>query len=291
MNEKKYFLMFLCLLAVFFLISCSGSPDFDTMLPDLPLNVTEYNYEDWTRINVDERYVLNANPWNAELSPYPYAQSIFLGDEDGKAFFGWQWYWMNDDVWVLSYPEVFCGYSPFGTMGELGHTEGFPVRIGTHSFKSTFDIVINTSSVESRDIWDMAFDIWFLFSTSNPDNFGRLDIKAEMMIWLKYTNQLLFYLYDEPHDSFTNNGITYDYFRDPAFPDGNGVDGAHYFTAFLATTPVLSSDDFDITPFISYLIDNGVLTESDFLTTIELGTEVVKGRGEVIIRDYSVTVE
>jgi hypothetical protein len=60
--------------------------------------------------------------------------------------------------------------------------------------------------------------------------------------------------------------------------------------AFVSKKAIYSSADFDLTPFITYLVDHGYLTPSDYIATVELGTGIVIGAGQVVIRNFSVTV-
>jgi serralysin len=272
------------------LLSCQNS-SMEATLPALPDGVTEVNGDDWNRIMTDDGYVLNSNPWNKTAAAKPYAQKIFKGVSNGTSFFGWQWFWNNtNDYTVLAYPQVFCGWSPFGPMGTIGHMPGYPYTIGGHSFHSTFDITMETHPVMGQEVWDLTFDLWILDSSCNPANFGRRDIKCEIMVWLDSKNSLLPRWLGSPNDTMTANGYTFDYYFYEHQADGNGPDGTHLYAAFSSQTPIHSSNDFDLTPFMTYLVNHGILTANDYVTTIELGTEVIIGSGQTIVRNYSVTV-
>ncbi len=260
------------------------------VLPDLPDGVTEVNDNDWG-IMADDGYVLNRNPWNIKAASKPYAQNVFKGVSNSISFFGWQWYWNNtNDYTVLAYPEVFCGWSPFGPMGTNGHTPGYPYIIGGHGFQSTFDITMATSPVNGKNTWDLAYDIWVLNSACNPTNFGRSDIKAEIMVWLDSRNSLLPLWLGQPNDTLIANGCTFDYYYYPNQADGNGPGGTHIYAAFSSQTPIYFSTNFNLTIFITYLVNHGIITSNDYIATVELGTEVVIGSGQTVIKNYSVIV-
>lgn len=282
------------LFTVLSLVACNSSSTTTTTttaaLPDLPDGVTEVNSDDWGTIT-HNGYVLNSNPWNEKKASEPHAQKVFCGVSNGIPFFGWQWSWNNaNDYTVLAYPEVFCGYSPFGPMGTIGHTPGYPCAIGGHGFHSSFDVAMTTAPVNGGECWDLAYDIWILSSTSDPANFGRGDVKCEIMIWLDSKNSLLPRWLGNPKDTITANGNAFDYYYYPNQADGNGQGGAHLYAAFSAEKPIHASSDFDFTPFLAYLTAKGVLSSADYVATIELGTEVIIGSGQAVVRNYSVTV-
>jgi hypothetical protein len=278
------------LFATALVTACHKEPSLTATFPALPAGVTEIN-GDWGSIMTNDNYVVNSNPWNKQAALEPYAQNIFKGISNGVTFFGWQWYWNNaNNYTVLAYPEVFCGWSPFGPMGTIGHMSGYPYMISGHNFHSTFDITMETYSVNGEECWNLTYDIWVLSSTCDPANFGRTDIKCEIMIWLDSKNSLLPRWLGSPNDVLEANGYTFDYYYYANQADGNGPNGSHRYAAFSSRTPIHSSTDFDLTPFMTYLVNHGILNSSDYITTVELGNEVVIGSGQTVIRNYSVTV-
>lgn len=291
-KDCKRLLLCIPIIVPLFFVACqsSSSTESTATLPSLPDGVTTVNYEDWGTIT-DNGYVINSNPWNEKKAPDPHAQGIFTGVSNGVSFFGWQWNWNNsNDYTILAYPEVFCGNSPFGSMGTIGHTPGYPYAIGGHSFHSTFDISIATSPVKGEECWDLAYDIWILSSSCDTANYGRSDIKCEIMVWLDSEGALLSRWLGNPADTITGNGSKFDYYYYENQADGNGPGGTHPYAAFSSEKPIHSSSGFDFAPFLSYLEAKGVLTANDYVATIELGTEVVIGSGQTIVRNYSVSV-
>ena len=231
-------------------------------------------------------------PWNQAKASLPYAHRAFKGEAGGVPFFGWQWYWNNADTHtVLAYPNAACGASPWGTMGSIGKTPGYPRTIGNIDIHSTFDIDIDTKPLKGHDVWDLAYDIWVLDEDCNPADFGPGDIKGEIMVWLDARNFSVYGWLGKPLDTVTENGRLFDYWYYPDQADGNGRDGKHRYMAFVSRTPIHSSSDFDLSPYFAYLVDKGYLAANDYLALVELGTENVMGEGQVIVKNYSVTVK
>jgi len=254
----------------------------------LPAGVTDVKSDNNDSITIDSNYAVENNEWNYQAASQPYSESIFQGVSNGTSFFGWQWSWNSSNQGtVLSYPEVFCGWSPWLPAGF--HSPGYPYAIAGHTFHSTFDITMTTSTISGGDTYDLAYDIWIIKSTSDPTNFTASDIKCELMIWLDSKNATPDGV--APSGSLSANGYTFDYYYSP-----NQSSGTTYnwiYAAFSQSTPIYTSPvgDFDITPFLTYLTTNGVLSPDDYVATVELGTEVAIGAGQAVIRSYSVTVQ
>ena len=273
------------------LVACAPSPPLEATLPPLPAGVTEYVPDDWGTITTAGDYLLSNCPWNQKAADSPYAHRIFKG-EDGGPFCGWQWFWNNgDDYTVLAYPNAACGASPWGSLGGAsGRTPGYPRAIGGISLHSTFDVAIQTEPVEGKDVWDLAFDIWVLDKGSAPATFGPVDIKGEIMVWLDANNFSLSGWLGDPLGTLTANGSDFDYWFYPDQADGNGPGGKHLYMAFVSRTPIHASSDFDLSPFFTYLTNKGYLSADDYLALVEFGTENIAGMGQVILKNYSVTL-
>ena len=264
----------------------SGSSSSRTQEPALPDGVTIHKNRPGDTIQLDSEYILINNEWNAAAASPPYSETVFTGDSDGIPFFGWSWSWNNSNRWtVLTYPEVLYGQSPWSPAGF--HSAGFiPVTVGGHTVQSSFDISLLTSPVSAFDTYDVAYDIWILKATANPASFSASDIKCELMIWLDTKNAIPDGL--SPSDSLTANGNNFGFYYNPN--QSSGTSYQWIYAAFSSPSPILHSTDFDITPFLTYLTDHGVLSTSDYVASIELGIEVAIGAGQMVIRDYSVTV-
>jgi hypothetical protein len=237
-------------------------------------------------IPLDAEYVILNNEWNAGAASPPYSETIFRGASAGSSFFGWSWSWNNASQWtVLTYPEVLYGRSPWSPAGF--HTAGFvPFTIGGHTVHSTFDISLSTTPVSGFDTYDVAYDIWILSATADPASFSASDIKCELMIWLDSRNTVPDGL--APTGSLTANGSDFGYYYAPDQSSGTAY---HWiYAAFSPPSAILQSADFDITPFLTYLTDQGVLSTGDYVASVELGIEVAIGAGQMIVRNYSVTV-
>jgi len=283
-------LIFLFVFGILFLGSCSKLPDAgnsnspgSTGLPD---SVTSFKTNNNDQIVIDSRYMVNNNEWNIQHTSFPCSEIIFKGNTRGSDYFGWKWSMNNPDQYtVLTYPEVFCGDTPWAPSAT--HPVDFPFTIAGHGLTSSFNINQTTTTAFGGNTYDLAYDIWIISNTSNPASFTSKDIKCELMIWLASANAIPDGL--APTGSITANGYTFNYYYSPT---QGGSPHTWTYAAFSAGsgTQIFNAASFDIAPFLAYLTNNGVLNPGDYVCTVELGTEVSIGEGITVISNYSVVV-
>ncbi len=61
-------------------------------------------------------------------------------------------------------------------------------------------------------------------------------------------------------------------------------------TAFVAREPILKGP-LDLSGFVDYLVDQGILTKDLHIASVELGNEIIEGKGIVHISDYRLTIQ
>ena len=44
----------------------------------------------------------------------------------------------------------------------------------------------------------------------------------------------------------------------------------------------------DVSAFIDYLLQKGIMSKNEYITCLELGNEVTSGSGSTVIRDYEI---
>lgn len=255
-------------------------------LPPLPAGVNAYGYNNNSLIPIAGGYTVINNEWNLQAATGG-SETIFADtNSSGAVFFGWQWNWGNSTTYnVIAYPEIFYGSSPWSST----HTAGFPFSITGHTVTSSFNISMETLQILNWDTYDTAYDIWIISNTSNPLSFSAGDIKCELMIWLSSLNAIPDGL--SPSGSMTANGYAFNYYYHPGQSSGTAY--SWIYAAFSAgpAVQIFNESSFNITPFLDYLTNIGVLNPGDYVCTVELGTEVAIGQGMTVISNYSVTVQ
>jgi hypothetical protein len=253
--------------------------------PPLPDGVAASKSGPGESLPFEDRFSVNNNEWNAQAASKPYSETVFTGASGGKDFFGWSWSWRNSNPYtVLSYPEVFLGQSPWAPGSKpMGFS---PFTVGGHTLRSSFDIEQTTSPIGGWNTYDLTYDIWILKSGTDLGHISASDIKCELMLWIDSRNAIPDGL--SPAGALEANGRRFNFYCNPS--QSSGTSYSWIYAAFSATKPLLKCADFDITPFLTYLVDRGLIGASDYVSTVELGTEVAVGSGRTIVRDYSVTI-
>jgi hypothetical protein len=227
-------------------------------------------------IRLDDGYVLSNNIWNKGAASGPYTEDIFRDVLNGAPVFGWEWQWPSSSN-VVSYPEVIYGDKPWGP--DLKLVPAFPFLVGSRNITARFDITL-----EAKGFYNMAFSLWIVSSLPAT----REKITHEIMIWN-------FNHFGEPagirRGTVEVGGVTYDLYVRESHGDASGQNANTWtYVAFAARTPVLKGP-LQISLFVDYLLAKGILARDEYLTSVELGNEIMEGTGKVLIQGYSIVVE
>jgi hypothetical protein len=188
---------------------------------------------------------------------------------------GWgtSWEWSGGQYSVKSFSSSVLGWH----WGWQRPGTELPVRLSDNrSVPTTWNYSVNASGT-----MNVAYDLW-LHSQSNPD--WSNNPTDEIMIWPYKiggagpagTKQA----------TVTLGGGTWDLYRG-WIDAGNGV-GWNVFS-FVRTSNT-TSVNFDLRDFTSNLVNRGWLSNSKYLTSVQAGTEVFTGRGQLDTNSYWVDV-
>ena len=170
---------------------------------------------------------------------------------------------------VKAYPEIIFGVSPYGgatTWTDTAHS--FPVQVNKiDGLTATFDTAIagNTGG------FNVSFDIWL---TSKP--FGDAStITNEIMVWThKPANDAL------------------------GTPVGTFNDGAHTGTIYHTGTYTaivldqdLPSGSLNISAVLGTLQKLGIVSSSEYLASVQFGSEVMNGVGSLTINNFAMSLQ
>ena len=275
MKPFRAFLLTAALLSI--MTACASSSDASRSGAYPPEGtVSALNESDWGSVTFGTRYRVVNNVWNKGACTGSHAQRVFLEDIAGTQAFGWQWDWRNGGYNVCAYPEVILGDKPWDASS--GISTAFPVRAGTADITADFDL-----SVRARGTYNMAFSLWCVSSLPA----GIDTISHEIMIWnlnhgmtpagVKFA-------------TVTLGGIAYDVYKKGNHSDDSGGSAHHWtYIAFCAKEPI-TQGPLKISDFVDYLLAQGILTPSNYVTSVELGNEIVTGSGAVDARAYAITV-
>lgn len=215
------------------------------------------------------KYWLNSNLWGAHTgSGSQCLWNTFANDS--TIAWGTSWDWSGQANSVKSYNCAVLGWH-WGW--KLAHT-GLPLRLSEHRSVHTtwsFDL---TQTTPGR--LNVAYDLWL---SANPE-LGNASADHEIMIWL-YQNGNISPIGSKQSTTMIG-GSNWDLWEGSLPECGWPV---HSFVRATNTT----SQSLDLADFFDYLISRG-LSDSNYLISVEAGTEVFTGAGQLDTTSYSVDI-
>ncbi|PXX98934.1 hypothetical protein DF185_16310 [Marinifilum breve] len=270
------------------------------------------------------KYRLSNNIWNGGVfdGPYPREDVGFQGifskrGEEGKNVYpmGWYFSWKTNTYGVISYPAIIYGHRPWSTfstdpeklMAKLDDLSKLEVRMDVK-----MDAEYEKYSSKKNQIdpgYNLGIEVWLYDQFVEPSNVkpkGNVGHIHEFHIWLRRNSMF-------PAGSIVENDIEIDSDGDGEVEyydlwDGRAANG-RYTVFVLKTEKGAKRNDFnhqipsikvkktvDVKMFLSYIREKGYLTNgdgsvSDYVGSVEFGTEIIRGDGFLSLFDYEVIVE
>jgi len=151
---------------------------------------------------------------------------------------------------------------------------GYNFNARTLSSISKIPVIWNWQSTDyASSVYDVSFDTFLAPSASGSHT-------IEVMIWVASVGGA------GPIGSTiatpSINGITWNLHKGP-----NGSTTVYSFVAPYS----LNSVNFDLKPFYNWLTTNGYFSQSEYLTTIQIGTEPFSGSSRLLTSEYEISIE
>jgi xyloglucan-specific endo-beta-1,4-glucanase len=227
------------------------------------------------------KYWINNNVWGRPADDGTSQQCSWLNCLWGDTLaWGTSWNWTGVANSAKAYPSVVLGWH----WGLKVPDTGLPVQISDNRAVNTgWNFTVARSDAGSLAL-DVSYDLW-LHTIPQPDSSGT-DANAptdEVMIWL-YGQGPLSPVGDRVAGAISLADTTWDLWE--------GAPSGYSWTThtFLRTTNTNSST-LNISDFLNYLVASRGLDSSKYLTSVESGTEVFVGSGEVDTTSYYCTVQ
>jgi hypothetical protein len=218
--------------------------------------------------------VLVNNVWDPKSVPAGFSQSVSLEWHDQVQRPGWRWTAPGNGTEPLSMPEIVCGDKPWDTPREL--RPEFPFQVGNKTPVVTYDI-----DLKAKGTYNLTFSLWAVSALPAVKN----NISLEIVVWnvahgLKIDGDKI--------GTFAADGTTYDLYLEKKHGVITGPDPFTWpLVQFVAREPKFKGT-LDFGPFLSALEVRGLIKHSDLLTSVELGTEVAAGQGELHLKSFAV---
>jgi hypothetical protein len=222
-------------------------------------------------------YTIFNNTWGAAglVNGTNYTQQISYDDTDinNNVVMSWSYPANQGPDFVYGYPEVVWGaqFGGLGGLGGLGTTAYATPISNIGSLKVTY----NTSISRQTNLLDVGIEI---FTTNLPPSQAGAVFTSEIMV--------------KVHGYVANGlsdgaGITYSDSQIGLSGSGSAVESIHYNSGgppthtlvTIDTTSDVLSGQLNFAPILKNLVSQGVISSSDYVSGVELGSEMLSGSG------------
>ena len=251
---------YLCIACLLFIFSCKNH------------HLLE-NSSQWSQIKHGE-YLLENNTWNTQAFKNKWTQTIFC--DTVKGLMGWRWDFSGekdkqDSVLVKTFPEIIFGKKPYENYPST--TTRLPVALASAKFTLEYEYNSNATGV-----YNTSSDISF----TDSEHPTSKNIRAKMMIWFDHQNFPFFP--SEKLKTATIGGLQYKIFTDTAHI---GPEGKWVFIALLADK-FPKKGELQLKEYFDYFLTEGALKPEWYLSSIEVGSEISSGKGEIAFKKFVV---
>ena len=212
------------------------------------------------------KYWLNSNLWGASTGSG--SQCIWDTSMSGSTIaWGTSWNWTGQANSVKSYDSSVLGWH----WGWKNSNTGLPIQLSSNQpVQTSWSYNFNQTTAGG---YDVSYDTWL---SPNP-NLGNANPSDEVMVWLSHGGGI------QPAGSkqttVTIDGTSWDLWQGSS---------SWQIYSFVRTSNT-NSASLNLMDFYNYLVSRG-LSSSNYLLSVEQGTEVFTGAGELDTTSYSTNV-
>jgi uncharacterized protein YcfL len=227
-------------------------------------------------------YTVQNNQWGRR-NLTDYSQCVANGGvaADGSVSARWTWRWPAATWEVKGYPAIVFGQKP-----------GYPVTPNSNLPMQVDATSQVTTSWSTRSSYtgqgQLTFDLWLTRDAIHRNDFSDVPITHEIMVAVEsyggYGQQNPDWFVEE----VTINGVRYKVYKADNFPPDGG-EQRFRFLVFRMLTP-MTQGTLEFKPLFDYLKARGLIQGDEYLSSIEFGSELVEGTGDVTVDSFKATV-
>lgn len=241
-------------------------------LDPAPLDLTCKDYDEYSTSVF--RYANNV--WNKQAAgSYAYVQCLRQRGSITTKEFGWRWQWPSNSVSVFGYPAIYAGWKPWN--GGQSTTPLLPIRIKSITqFKWAYTVETATNGK-----YNLSTSLWL---TSNGSTFKETNSKyvtTEFMIW---SSDIDFSPAGTMLGYSIIDSVPFEvWFKPDQVDASNQNTNVWKYVAYRSTVP-LSTATLDIKKIVDDAASRGIVNRDDYISSLELGNEVMSGTGETWVK-------
>lgn len=223
------------------------------------------------------------NVWNKQaIGGAPYEQCLLVRKHDQTEQYGWSWRWPESSDVVLAYPEAVFGWKPWN--GGVSSTERLPAALDDlKSLRLTYDAETEGSG---RYIFSIA--VWLTRAGATREEPNPGDITADVNIWLDGS---AFEPSGQRIAETTIDGSDYEIWHAANMGDASGANAANWTHVVYRSKLPRHRGAVDIKRILLDAVERDLLARSQYVSSIEIGNEVMSGEGKTWINALALEVE
>jgi hypothetical protein len=228
---------------------------------------------EWDQITNGEYLVENCT-WNVSAAKSKWQETIFCDTLTGST--GWKWDFSGEQEEtqtsvIKTFPEIIFGRKPYDNYRST--TTRLPIELASAKFRLVYEYAAN-----AHGTYNTSTDISFTDSR-NP---GPANIRAKLMIWFDHRNMPFFN--SAALKQAVIGGRKHEVYIDTAHV---GPEGKWVFIALLPEN-LPNRGELNLTEYFAYAVSEGALKPEWFLSSIEVGSEIASGKGEITFKLFNV---
>lgn len=243
----------------------------------------ELSCDDFATVEVAGMGRLINNTWNkAAAGSFAVKQCLIKRESATAVSYGWSWSWPANSNDVYAYPAIMVGWKPWD--GGSSNHASLPARIASvKAFRWAYDIALEGSGKTN-----LSTSLWITRTGATSATPNRADIANEIMIWtagqgFQPGGQLI--------ATTAIGGRSFEVWYAKDWGDASGANSNKWnYIAYRATTQT-SSTTLDMQSFVADAVARGLVDPQHFISSIELGSEIMSGSGSAWINSLSLTIE
>ncbi len=216
---------------------------------------------------VSEYIVANNCRGKGSITNFSQSVNVKFNAKGMDLGFNWQWP-SNINNNVKAYPEIIFGWKPWSN---LSTTELIPIRV---SASDTICVSYDNIETNFNGVGNTSLDIYITSSQTPSVSL----ITKEIMIWVKNYGQI-------PRGSqiasVNIDGVEYDLY----------IENMNWTCLTFVNQYNTNITNVNIHKFLEYLILAHYITNSEFLSSIEFGNEIVSGTGSTTIKNFQIQIK
>jgi hypothetical protein len=222
------------------------------------------------------------NVWNKQaIGDAAYRQCLKARGRGSGREWGWSWSWPLEGRTVLAFPQVMFGWKPWN--GGMPTDDRLPIAIATiKSLNLRYEIETNA---DGKYILSAA--LWLTRTGRTASAPNPADISADINIWMVGD---AFAPAGAHVDDIAVDGLEFEVWYAADMSDASGANANRWNHVVYRAVSPQRSESLDIDEFVADAVSRGYVSREHYVSSIEIGNEVMSGSGETWVNDLSLEV-